>query len=278
MKAGTSVTGKLEGRVALVTGAARGQGRAEAILLASEGADIIAIDVCGDLPDVNYPLGTAQDMAETMRSVEAHDRRIVSAAADVRDRSGMRRAIDAGVAELGRLDVVVANAGITMAASWDEVSEEMWNAHIGICLTGVWNTLQLSIPHIKAGERGGSVVITSSVSGYKGSPWIGPYVAAKHGVVGLAKSYALELAEDHIRVNTVHPTGVDTLIGGQPLRDVIVGNSERDPKLGAVFMNAMPVEVVQPEDIAKAVLFLASDDARYITGLQMKVDAGAGLI
>jgi NAD(P)-dependent dehydrogenase (short-subunit alcohol dehydrogenase family) len=190
----------------------------------------------------------------------------------------MRRAIDAGVAEFGRLDVVVANAGITMAASWDEVSEEMWDAHIGICLTGVWNTLQLSIPHIKAGERGGSVVITSSVSGYKGSPWIGPYVAAKHGVVGLAKSYALELADDHIRVNTVHPTGVDTLIGGQPLRDVIVGNSERDPKLGAVFMNAMPVELVQPEDIAKAVLFLASDDARYITGLQMKVDAGAGLI
>jgi len=278
MKAGTSVTGKLEGRVALVTGAARGQGRTEAILLASEGADIIAIDVCGDLPDVNYPLGTAQDMAETMRSVEAYDRRIVSAAADVRDRSGMRRAIDAGVAELGRLDVVVANAGITMAASWDEVSEEMWDAHIGICLTGVWNTLQLSIPHIKAGKRGGSVIITSSVSGYKGSPWIGPYVAAKHGVVGLAKSYALELAEDHIRVNTVHPTGVDTLIGGQPLRDVIVRNSERDPKLGAVFMNAMPVELVQPDDIAKAVLFLASDDARYITGLQMKVDAGAGLI
>ena len=276
MKAGTSVTGKLEGRVALVTGAARGQGRAEAILLASEGADIIAIDVCGDLPDVNYPLGTAQDMAETMRSVEAHDRRIVSAAADVRDRSGMRRAIDAGVAELGRLDVVVANAGITMAASWDEVSEEMWNAHIGICLTGVWNTLQLSIPHIKAGERGGSVVITSSVSGYKGSPWIGPYVAAKHGVAGFTKAVALEVAQQGITCNAICPGYVLTpLVQAQIPDQARRHGMSEDEVVQKVMLAEQPTRrFIEIDEVAALAAYLASDAARSITGAMMMIDGG----
>jgi SDR family mycofactocin-dependent oxidoreductase len=271
------MAGRVSGKVALVTGAARGQGRAEAVMLAAEGADIIAIDVCGDLPDVNYPLGTLEDMAETVRLVEAQDRRIVSAAADVRDRAAMTRAIEQGLAELGRLDVIVANAGITMAATWDQVSPEMWDAHISICLTGVWNTLQLAAPHIVAGGRGGSIVITSSAAGLKGYPFLSPYVAAKHGLVGLMRVYANELAPHSIRVNTVHPTGVETGIGGEPI-SVLFELLEANPKAGALYINALPVETLQPDDIAQAVLFLASDESKYITGVALPVDAGNFLI
>jgi SDR family mycofactocin-dependent oxidoreductase len=261
-----------------VTGAARGQGRAEAELLAREGADIIAIDICGQPADVHYPLGTVEDMQETVRVVEATGRRIVTAAVDVRDRALMKAAIDHGVATFGRLDVIVANAGITIGETWDETTEETWNATIGICLTGTWNTMQLGIPHIKAGGRGGSVIVIASASGHKGSPWLSAYVAAKHGLVGLMKSFALELAGDMIRVNAVSPTGVVTDIGGPQLRDKIIGESARNPNIAALYINPMPVEALQPIDIARAVLFLASDDATYITGVELPVDAGNALI
>jgi SDR family mycofactocin-dependent oxidoreductase len=272
------MSGRLAGKVALVTGAARGQGRAEAVMLASEGADVIAIDVCRDLPEVDYPLGTSDELAETRRLVEEHDRRIVTAEADVRDRDAMGTAIDGAVAELGRLDIVVANAGITMLASWDETTPELWDAHIGICLTGVWNTFQLTIPHIKAGGRGGSVIAISSASGHKGSPWLSAYVAAKHGVIGLTKSFALELAGDMIRVNAILPTGVETQIGGPGMREEFAARAERSPLVAALFINPMPVEILQPDDIARAVVFLASDDSTFITGVALPVDAGNALI
>jgi len=275
---GLSMAGRLAGKVALVTGAARGQGRAEAVMLASEGADVIAIDVCRDLPDVRYPLGTSDELAETRRLVEDLDRRIVTAEADVRDRDAMRAAIDDAVAELGRLDVVVANAGITMLAAWDETTPEIWDTHIGICLTGVWNTFQLTIPHIKAGGRGGSVIAISSASGHKGSPWLSAYVAAKHGVIGLTKSFALELARDMIRVNAILPTGVETQIGGPTMREEFGARAEGAPEIAALFINPMPVDVLQPDDIARAVVFLASDESAFITGVSLPVDAGNALI
>ena len=271
------MSGRVAGKVALITGAARGQGRAHAAMLAREGADIIAIDVCGDLADVNYPLGSAEEMEETVRLVEAHDRRIVTAAVDVRNRAGMQAAITDGVARLGRLDIVVANAGITFAATWDDVTAEHWDTTIGICLTGVWNTVQLAAPHIVAGGRGGSIIITSSAAGLKGYPFLSAYTTAKHGLVGLMRCYAHELAPHSIRVNTVHPTGVNTLIGGEPIT-ALFNLLEANPKMGAVYINPLPVERLEPEDIAMAVLFLASDEAKYITGTALPVDAGNVII
>ncbi|MGE0305133.1 MAG: mycofactocin-coupled SDR family oxidoreductase [Acidimicrobiia bacterium] len=271
------MAGRLEGKVALITGAARGQGQAEAALLASEGADIIAVDVCGDLPDVIYPLGSAEDMAETVRMVESHDRRIITVACDVRDRAKLSAGIDHGVAELGRLDIVVANAGITMADRWNDITPEHWETTIGICLTGVWNTAQLAAPHIITGGRGGSMIFISSASGLKGYPGIMAYSTAKHGVVGLMRCFAQELAEHAIRVNSVHPTGVETQIGGEPIHKLFT-ILESNPKLGAVYINMLDVERLQVDDIANAVLFLASDDSKYITGVTLPVDAGNALI
>jgi SDR family mycofactocin-dependent oxidoreductase len=271
--------GRVEGKVAFITGAARGQGRSHAVRLAEEGADIIAIDICETLGTSPIPMGTEQELAETARQVEELGRRIVTAKADTRDREGLKAALDKGVAELGRLDIVCANAGLTTMQNWDEVTPEIWQDQIDVNLTGTWNTCQLTIPHlIEAG--GGSIILTSSVAGLKGLPWLIPYVASKHGVVGLMKALTNELAKHMIRVNTIHPTGVDTPMaaynasegydpfGMGPLL-------ESDPSLAVMLANAMPVEITQPLDISNAVLFLASDEARYVTGLAMTVDAGA---
>jgi SDR family mycofactocin-dependent oxidoreductase len=259
------MAGRVEGKVAFVTGAARGQGRSHAVRLAEEGADIIAVDVPG------YPLGTQAELDQTAKAVEALDRRIVARAADVRDPAALKSVVDGGVAELGRLDIVCANAGICTVQTWDEVTPQVWQDTLDTNLTGVWNTCVAAIPHLIA-SGGGSIIATSSTAGIKGLPFLAPYVAAKHGVVGVARSLANELAKHHIRVNTVHPTGVDTpmvagLGGVNPLL-------ERDPDLGPIFMNTYPVEMVEPVDISNAVLWLASDEARYVTGLELTVDAG----
>jgi SDR family mycofactocin-dependent oxidoreductase len=265
------MTGRVEGKVAFVTGAGRGQGRSHAIRLAEEGADIIAVDVLEDYKTVPYGMSTPDDLAETVKQVEALDRRIISAKADVRDAAALKAAVDEGVAQLGRLDIVCANAGICTVQTWDQVTPQVWQDTLDTNLTGVWNTMVTAVPHLIA-NGGGSIICTSSTAGIKGLPFLAPYVAAKHGVVGIAKTMANELAAHHIRVNTVHPTGVDTPMGtGLGGLDALIG---KDPNLGPIFMNTYPIEIVEPRDISNAVLFLASDEARYVTGLEFTVDAG----
>lgn len=265
------MAGRVEGKVAFVTGAGRGQGRSHAIRLAEEGADIIAVDILEDYATVGYGMATRADLDETVTAVEALDRRIVATKADVRDLDAVRAAVDDGVAELGRLDVVVANAGICTVQTWDEVTPEVWRDTLDTNLTGVWNSMVVAVPHVIA-AGGGSIIATSSTAGIKGLPFLAPYVAAKHGVVGVCRSLANELARHNIRVNTVHPTGVATpMESGLGGLDSLI---ERDPNLGPMFMNTYPVELLDPRDISNAVLFLASDESRYVTGLEFTVDAG----
>lgn len=266
------MAGRVEGKVAFITGAARGQGRAHAIRLAEEGADIIAVDLCGPVPDLQYPPATPEDLAETVRQVEALDRRIVATQADVRDRDAMKAAIDKGVAELGKLDIVVANAGICIIGTWDEITPEIWHNTIETNLTGVFNTVQLTAPHIIAGGNGGSIILTSSAAGIKGLPFLTPYVAAKHGVTGLGRAFAAELAIHNIRVNTLHPTGVETMMGA--MGEAFPPLLEKNPAIAGMMANMLPIQVTQPRDQANAVLFLASDEAKYITAMAMTVDAG----
>lgn len=263
--------GRVQGKVAFITGAARGQGRSHAVRLAEEGADIIAVDACQDFDTVGYAMATEADLADTVKAVEALDRRIVAVKADVRDAAALKAAVDEGVAQLGRLDIVSANAGICTVQKWDEVTPQLWADTLDVNLTGVWHTCVATIPHLLT-AGGGSIVITSSTSGIKGQPWLAPYVAAKHGIVGVMRSLANELAEHDIRVNTIHPAGVDTpLVAGLGGMNQFI---EQSPTMGPIFMNTMPVEVVDPVDISNALLYLASDEARYVTGLEMKVDAG----
>jgi SDR family mycofactocin-dependent oxidoreductase len=265
------VAGRVTGKVAFITGAARGQGRSHAIRLAEEGADIIAIDICQDYDTVGYGLSTEADLAETVKLVEALDRRIIARRADVRDAGALKAIVDEGVAELGKLDIVVANAGICTVQAWDEVTPAVWQDTLDTNLTGVWNTMVAGAPHLIA-NGGGSIIATSSTAGIKGLPFLAPYVAAKHGVVGIAKTMANELARYQIRVNTVHPTGVNTpMVAGLGGLDSLIG---RDPNLGPIYMNTLPIESVEPRDISNAVLFLASDEAQYVTGLEFTVDAG----
>jgi SDR family mycofactocin-dependent oxidoreductase len=267
------MAGRVAGKVAFITGAARGQGRSHAVRLAEEGADIIAVDICEDVPTVKYAMASKEELAETGRLVEALDRRVVTVKADVRDQDALREGVDAAVAELGRLDIVVANAGICTWQTWDETPMDVWQDTLDINLTGVWNALVVGAPHlIRAG--GGSMIATSSTAGLKGLPFLGPYVAAKHGVVGIANALANELACHSIRVNTIHPTGVNT-----PLVTASLGNLdpmlEKNPNLGPLFMNALPIEILEPREISNAVLFLASDESSYVTGVQLSVDAGS---
>ena len=264
--------GRVAGKVALVTGAARGQGRSHALRLAAEGADIVAVDVCAPIDHLDYAVATAEDLATTARLVEEAGARVVTAVVDVRDAAALAGAVAEGAAALGGLDIAVANAGVCSIQRWDEVTPELWDTVIGINLTGVWNTCTAAIPHL-VGRGGGSMVLISSTAGLKGQPFLTPYVASKHGMVGIMRSLANELASRHIRVNSLHPTGVDTpmLMGMTGLTERI----EASPDVGSLFLNSLPVDLVRAEDISHAVLFLASDEARYVTGLTMTVDAGA---
>lgn len=273
---------RLAGKVAFISGAARGQGRSHALHLAREGADIIAIDICEDVDSVPYPLATQEDLGETVRAVEALDRRIVAAKADVRDLGQLEAAVRAGVDELGRLDIVVANAGICTIAPALEIDPLMWQDMIDINLTGVWNTLKASVPTVRAGGRGGSVIITSSVSGLKAVPQLGHYTSAKHGVIGLAKTLAVELGPELIRVNVVCPTNVDTdMINNDVIRKIFLPHLEHptredalDPASPYHDFHVMPIPWVEASDISEAVVYLASDAARYVTGITLPIDAG----
>lgn len=264
--------GRVAGKVALVTGAARGQGRSHAVRLAADGADVIAVDICAPVADIEYPTATADDLATTAELVEATGAKVVTYEVDVRDARGMADAVADGVTRLGRLDISVANAGVCSIQRWDEVTPELWDTVVGINLTGVWNTCVASVPHLlEAG--GGSMILISSTAGLKGQPFLTPYVASKHGLVGIMRSLANELASRHIRVNSLHPTGVDT-----PMLAGMVGLTERieaSPDVGSLFLNSLPVDLVRADDVSNAVVFLASDEARYVTGLTMTVDAGA---
>ncbi len=274
------MSGRVEGKVAFITGAARGQGRSHAIRLAEEGADIIAVDICAQIDSVPYAMGTPDDLAETVAAVEALDRRIIATQADVRDYGAVKAALDQGVAELGRLDIVSANAGISSPAPADTMSEQHWRDMIDTNLTGVWHTAKAAIPHIKAGGRGGSLVLTSSAAGLIAFPNVAHYVAAKHGVLGLMKTLALELAPDMIRVNALCPTQVDTpMIMNETTYKLFDPAAEHPTRESfapvSQSLNALPVPWVEAVDISNALLFLVSDEARYITGVALPVDAGA---
>ena len=273
------MTGRLSGKVALITGGARGQGRAHAVRLAEEGADIVLVDLCRPVTSSVVDPATPEDLAQTVKLVEHADRRAIAVEADVRDLDALHAAVARTVAELGRLDIVVANAGIASSAPALEMDEATWQEMIDINLTGVWKTLRATAPAIVAGGRGGAMVITSSVAGLMAFPNLAHYVAAKHGLVGLMKTFAVELAPHRIRVNTVHPTHVDTpMINNPTVYGLFTGGApgaDRDMALTAMTgMHALPIACLEPADVSNAVAWLVSDEARYITGVALPVDGG----
>ncbi|BDI22519.1 mycofactocin-coupled SDR family oxidoreductase [Herbiconiux sp. L3-i23] len=278
------MAGRVEGKVAFITGAARGQGRSHALRLAQEGADIIAIDACEKQPNTPYDGATEEDLQETVRQVEALDRRIVATKADVRDFAQLKGAVDDGVAELGRLDIVSANAGISgMPHLSEEIEDSEWVDMPEVNLNGVWRTCKAAIPHLKAnGKKGGSIILTSSDAGLFAYQNISHYVAAKHGVVGLMRTLALELGPHFIRVNSIHPTTVDTpMVQNDDIyrlfRPDLDSPTKQDFADAATQMNSLPIPWVEAVDISNALLFLASDESRYITGVPLPVDAGAAV-
>ncbi|MEU1955322.1 mycofactocin-coupled SDR family oxidoreductase [Nocardia rhamnosiphila] len=271
--------GRVSGKVALVTGAARGIGRAQAVRLAEEGADIVALDLCGPVETVVIPPATPEDLEQTVRAVEKTGARVVAATADVRDGAALRAAADRAVDELGGLDVVCATAGITSSAPGLQLTEEQWRTMLDVNLTGVWQTCKATAPHLIA-RGGGSMILTSSIAGLRGLVGVAHYTAAKHGVVGLMRSLAQELAPHGIRVNSVHPTNVDTpMIQNDMVRRSFRPDRENPTREefaeAARTMNMLPIPWVEPVDIANASLFLASEEARYITAVTLPVDAGS---
>jgi (+)-trans-carveol dehydrogenase len=277
------VASRVAGKVAFITGAARGQGRSHAVRLAQEGADIIGVDICEAFNCSPAPGSTPEDLAETAEMVKNLDRRIVTAEVDARDFNALKHAVDSGVEQLGRLDIIVANAGIgTMGDKLHKVDDALWQEMIDVNLSSVWKTVKAGVPHLLAGGRGGSVILTSSVAGLKAYPYMGHYNAAKHGVVGLMRTFAVELGPHFIRVNCVHPTHTATPLllnegtyrGFRPDLDN-PGPDDLAPVCQTY--HVLPIPWVQPEDISNAVLFLASDESRYITGVTLPVDAGSCL-
>jgi SDR family mycofactocin-dependent oxidoreductase len=274
-------SGQLAGRVALITGAARGQGRSHAQLLAEEGADIVGLDLCDQLDSVAYPMSTQADLDETRKLVEAADRRMVAITGDVRERDDVDRAVRAALEEFGRLDIVVANAGI-MAFGLQpyEHSRDSWRDTLDVNLTGVWNTLQVSARVLVEQGTGGAIVLTSSSAGIRPSPsnfdgGFDGYVAAKFGVVGLMRAYAGALAPHSIRVNTVHPTAASTPM---VINDFFAKFVAENDLLLADAQNGLPVDLIEAIDISRAVLYLVADSGRYVTGQTMVVDAGVTTI
>ncbi|EKF21599.1 (-)-trans-carveol dehydrogenase [Mycolicibacterium hassiacum DSM 44199] len=271
--------GKLDGKVALITGAARGQGRSHAELFAQEGADIIAVDLCAQVDTVAYPMATPDDLEQTVKLVEKHGRRIVARQADVRDFEAMKRVVAEGVAELGRLDFVLANAGIMPIIGDAAHTMAAWHDAIDIMLTGVFNTVEAAIPTLLEQDQGGAIVITSSSAGLKvGGARLSTvnrgslgYAAAKHGVVGLMRAWANALAERNIRVNTVHPTGVNSPM---VVNEQFARYTTEHPEFGQTMQNLPPSPLVEPIDISRAMLYLCSEDGRYVTGITLSVDAG----
>lgn len=274
--------GTLDGKVAFISGGARGQGRTHALRLARDGADIITFDICEQIDSAPYPLATEDDLAETVRQVESLGRKIVARKADVRDQIAVDKAFQEGLAEFGRVDIVLANAGIMPIVGPTSTRVSAWHDSIDVMLTGVVYTLEAAVPTLVEQNEGGSIVITSSVAGLKGTArslrtntyGLLGYTAAKHGVIGLMRSYANALSGSNIRVNTIHPTGANTQM---VVNDAFLGSAEQFPELFESMSNALPVQLIEPEDVSNAIAWLVSDEARYVTGAVFPVDAGASV-
>jgi SDR family mycofactocin-dependent oxidoreductase len=272
--------GVLEGKVALISGGARGQGRSHAVRMAQEGADIIAFDICEQIDTVAYAGANENDMATTVKMVENLDRRIIARKADVRDFDAVQAVLDEGIAEFGRIDIVLANAGIMPIVGEPSQRRQAWHDCIDVMLSGVWATCEAAIPRLIEQGEGGSIVITSSVAGSRApmrtldgkSHGMLGYYAAKHGVVGLMRAYANVLGPYSIRCNSVHPTGVNTPMTANP---EFAAHVERNPEFVEAMRNSLPVPLVEPEDVSEMILYLCSDAGRYITGATLPVDAGA---
>ena len=272
------MSGRLTGRVAFVTGAARGQGRAHAVRMANEGADVIAVDVAGELPAcVPYPPATPEDLKETVRLVENTGRRILSSAVDTRDHEGLCKVVEDGVAELGRLDIIVANAGISSPRAWNAIAPDEFRDVMDVNVTGTWNTVMAGAQKIIDGGRGGSIILISSAAGVKLQPFMIHYTASKHAVTGMARAFAAELGKHSIRVNSVHPGPVVTPMGSPEMVEAIAKAAEADGNhaLLNVLTPFLPTWVAQPEDIADAVCWLASDESKLVTAQAISVDQGS---
>ena len=266
----------MTGKVVLITGAARGQGRAHAVRLSADGADIILVDIAGPLPpSVPYDSATPGELTETADLVAANGRRAVTAIVDTREHDALCAAVDKGVAELGRLDVIVANAGICCPAAWDQVSPSDFQDTVNINLVGTWNTVMAGAKHIIAGGRGGSIILIGSVAGVKMEPFMVAYTASKHGVTGLAKSFAVELGRYDIRVNSLHPGSVATPMGSGRMMEAMqhAAESYSHPQYG-FSKQLLPNAVTMPEDVANAVAWLASDESKFVTAAAISVDVG----
>jgi SDR family mycofactocin-dependent oxidoreductase len=262
----------LTGRVAFITGAARGQGRSHALRLAAEGADLVLCDVCAGFETTDYPAATPEDLEETVSLVEKTGRKVLARQADVRDLAALQSLVDDAVEEFGRLDIVVANAGVMSAGRAWELTPEQWKDVIDVNLTGVFYTLKASVPAMIAAGNGGSIVVISSAAGRKGAPFVAHYSASKHGLVGLARTFALELGEYDIRVNTVHPVGVATLMVSGPTLPSLLPSIALT--IGPTYMNTLPYDFLTPEAVTNVVAWLAGDESRYCTGAQFVVDLG----
>lgn len=274
---------KLENKVALVTGAARGQGRSHAVRMAEQGADIIAVDLCEQVGSVPYPMSTPEDLEQTVKEVEALGRRIVASHTDVRDHAAMASAVEDGVGQLGRLDIVAANAGIASNAQMVDMPLQTWRDMIDTVLNGVFNTVQPTLRHLIDGGRGGSIVITSSGTTLHPVQNLGHYIAAKTGLIGLMRALALELGPHSIRVNTLHPTNVDTpMIQNDAIRHLFLPDEahptreQSEPIYQA--LNVLPVPWIEAADVTNALMYLVSDEGRFITGTTFPIDAGYSLL
>jgi SDR family mycofactocin-dependent oxidoreductase len=271
----SGVSATLQGRVAVVTGAARGQGRSHAVRLAREGADVIALDICAPVSDaITYPAATRQDLADTVRAVEAEGRKVLAREVDIRDDVALRHLVADGVEQFGRLDILVANAGVLGWGRVWELTDEQWDTVIGVNLSGTWRTLRAVVPAMIEAGNGGSIVVVSSAAGMKATPGNGHYSAAKFGLVGLTNTLALELAEFGIRVNSIHPYSVDTpMIQTEALIELL----GKYPNYRHSFppMPLQPKRFMTPDEISDVVVWLAGDGSATLSGAQIPVDKGA---
>ena len=270
--------GMLDGKVAFITGGARGQGRAHAVTCAREGADVIIVDVIDQLPSVRYKLATKDDLDETVRLVSATGRKILASVVDTRDHDALRDTVAAGVAELGRLDIIVANAGVASAETWDLITPESFRDILDINVTGTWNTVMAGAPHIIDGGQGGSIILIGSAAGINMQSFMIHYTASKHAVVGMARAFAAELGRYNIRVNSLNPGAVATPMGTGRMREALQTAADDYPHLRGLHKPLLPEGIAQPEDIADAVAWLASDQSRLVTATQVSVDIGVGYV
>lgn len=275
----TLMSQSLSGKVALITGAARGQGRAHAVRLAAEGADIIAVDIARPLPpSVPYDSATPDDLAETARLVSANGRQVITADADIRDLDALTAVVGNAVTELGRLDIIVANAGICSPSPWNRITAQAFRDTIDTNVIGTWNTVMAGVQHIIDGDRGGSIILIGSAAGINMQSFMIHYTASKHAVVGMARAFAAELGRYNIRVNSLNPGAVATPMGTGRMREALQAAADDYPHLRGMHKPLLPEGIAQPEDIADAVAWLASDQSRLVTASQVSVDIGVGYV